>query len=168
MQENENFHESKNRIFSFLNSFLKFFKKELTYTFYCTLVQFVKFGVVGVTNTIIAYILNVIVLLILQPLGVSWDFIAGNIISFALSVLWSFYWNNRLVFKVQNGKTRSVGKTLLKTYISYGVTGIILNNALSILWINVLGVSKFIAPLVNLLLSVPLNFIINKFWAFKE
>ena len=152
MQENENFHESKNRIFSFLNSFLKFFKKELTYTFYCTLVQFVKFGVVGVTNTIIAYILNVIVLLILQPLGVSWDFIAGNIISFALSVLWSFYWNNRLVFKVQNGKTRSVGKTLLKTYISYGVTGIILNNALS----------------MNLLLSVPLNFIINKFWAFKE
>lgn len=132
------------------------------------LVQFIKFGIVGVSNTIISYVLNVMVLLILQPLDVSWDFVAGNTVAFVLSVLWSFYWNNRLVFKVQEGEKRSIWKTLLKTYISYGFTGIILNNVLSLLWINVLGISKFIAPLLNLILSVPLNFIINKFWAFKE
>ena len=59
--------------------------------------QFVKFGMVGLSNTLLSYILNVMVLLILMPFSVSWDFFAGNIVGFVLSVLWSFYWNNRLV-----------------------------------------------------------------------
>ena len=132
------------------------------------LLQFLMFGIVGVTNTIISYVLNVLVLLAMRPFEVSWDYVVGNIVSFVLSVLWSFYWNNRFVFTVEDGKQRQVGKALLKTYISYGFTGIILNNLLSWLWINILGISKYIAPLINLIISVPLNFIINKFWAFKE
>ena len=36
--------------------------------------QFVKFGVIGLSNTLLSYILNVIVLLILAPFSVSWDF----------------------------------------------------------------------------------------------
>ena len=133
-----------------------------------SLIQFIKFGLIGVTNTAIGYILNVLVLLILKPYGVAWDYIAGNLISFFLSVLWSFYWNNKYVFTLEKGKTRNIGKTLLKTYTSYGFTGILLNNLLSYLWIEKLGISKYIAPLINLIISVPLNFLINKFWAFEE
>ena len=129
--------------------------------------QFVKFGVIGLSNTLLSYILNVIVLLILAPFSVSWDFFAGNIVGFVLSVLWSFYWNNRFVFTVKEGEHRSVWKALLKTYLSYGFTGIILNNVLSWVWITQLGISKFIAPVINLLFSVPINFIMNKLWAFK-
>lgn len=132
-----------------------------------SLLQFIKFGIIGVTNTGISYVLNVLVLLVLKPLNVSWDFIAGNMVAFILSVLWSFYWNNRFVFTEQEGEKRSIWRTLLKTYVSYGVTGIVLNNVLSWLWISVFGVSKFVAPLINLIISVPLNFIINKLWAFK-
>ena len=61
-----------------------------------------------------------------------------------------------------------MGKALLKTYMAYGFTGIILNNILSFIWIDKVGISKFIAPLINLIVSVPLNFIINKLWAFKS
>lgn len=129
--------------------------------------QFVKFGVIGLSNTLLSYILNVIVLLILAPFSVFWDFFAGNIVGFVLSVLWSFYWNNRFVFTVKEGEHRSVWKALLKTYLSYGFTGIILNNVLSWVWITQLGISKFIAPVINLLFSVPINFIMNKLWAFK-
>ena len=129
--------------------------------------QFVKFGVIGLSNTLLSYILNFIVLLILAPFSVSWDFFAGNIVGFVLSVLWSFYWNNRFVFTVKEGEHRSVWKALLKTYLSYGFTGIILNNVLSWVWITQLGISKFIAPVINLLFSVPINFIMNKLWAFK-
>ena len=32
---------------------------------------------------------------------------------------------------------------------------------------NAFGNSKFIAPLINLIISVPVNFIMNKMWAFK-
>lgn len=131
-------------------------------------VQFIKFGLIGATNTIISYVLNILVLLFMEPLDVSWDFIAGNVVAFVLSVLWSFYWNNKLVFTVKEGENRSILKTLIKTYLAYGFTGIILNNILSWLWINVLFISKYIAPLINLIISVPLNFIINKKWAFKN
>lgn len=132
------------------------------------IIQFVKFGIIGVSNTVISYVINLLVLLFLEPLNVGWDYFAGNIISFLLSVLWSFYWNNRFVFTVNEGETRSVGRALLKTYISYGFTGIILNNILSWIWIEIFDISKFIAPLINLIVSVPLNFLINKFWAFKK
>lgn len=133
-----------------------------------TLVQFIKFGVIGVSNTLVSYVLNVLVLLILRPYRLSWDYVAGNVVAFVLSVLWSFYWNHRFVFTDEGGEKRNLWWTLLKTYLAYGFTGIVLNNLLSYVWINRLGVSKFVAPLINLIISVPLNFIINKFWAFRK
>ena len=132
-----------------------------------SLVQFVKFGLVGVTNTAISYVINILVLKLLQPYQLPWDYVAGNVVAFALSVLWSFYWNNKYVFRKGEGRKRSLGKALLKTYVAYGLTGIVLANALSYVWINVFGVSKYVAPLINLVISIPLNFIINKFWAFR-
>lgn len=129
--------------------------------------QFVKFGLVGLSNTLLSYVLNIGTLFLLKPWNLSWDYFAGNMVGFVLSVLWSFYWNNKYVFTATDGEKRNPWKALLKTYISYGFTGIILNNIFSWLWITKLGVSKMIAPLINLIISVPLNFIINKFWAFK-
>ena len=131
------------------------------------LVQFVKFGVIGVTNTLLSYVLNVITLMLLKPYEISWDYVIGNLVGFFLSVLWSFYWNNKLVFTLENGQKRHLGKALLKTYISYSFTGIFLCNVLSYVWIDLLGISKLIAPMINLVISVPINFLINKFWAFR-
>ena len=71
------------------------------------LLQFMKFGLIGVSNTVVSYLLNVAVLMALAPMKVSWDFIVGNIVAFVLSVLWSFYWNSRFVFTVKDGKKRS-------------------------------------------------------------
>lgn len=132
-----------------------------------SLVQFVKFGLVGVTNTALSYVVNILVLKLLQPLHVPWDYVAGNVVAFVLSVLWSFYWNNKYVFRKGEGQKRNLGKALLKTYVAYGLTGIVLANVLSWVWINVFGISKYVAPLINLVISIPLNFIINKFWAFR-
>ena len=133
-----------------------------------SLVQFMKFGLVGVTNTILSYSINVLVLKLLQPYGLSWDYVAANLIAFLLSVLWSFHWNNKYVFTEAEGEKRNKWHALLKTYISYGFTGIILTNILSYVWINLFGISKYIAPLINLVISIPLNFLINKLWAFKS
>ena len=132
-----------------------------------SLAQFVKFCMVGVTNTILSYGINVLVLKSLQPYEFSWDYIAGNVIAFVISVAWSFYWNNKYVFVAGEGQRRNSLLALLKTYISYGFTGIILTNVLSYIWIIILDISKYITPLINLVISIPLNFIINKFWAFK-
>ncbi len=76
--------------------------------------------------------------------------------------------DNKYVFTIEEGKSRSIGKALLKTYVSYGFTGIILNNILSWIWVSVLCISKYIAPIINLVASVPINFFMNKLWAFRE
>ena len=83
-----------------IKRFFKVFHVELADKTAESLVQFIKFGMIGVTNTVISYVLNVLVLLALKPLNVSWDFIVGNMVAFILSVLWSFYWNNRFVFNL--------------------------------------------------------------------
>lgn len=146
----------------------KILKKDQDENAVNSLVQFVKFGIVGVSNTVISYVINVLVLLVMKPMDVSWDYFVGNIVSFILSVLWSFYWNNKYVFTLEEGKSRSIGKALFKTYVSYGFTGIILNNILSWIWVSVLCISKYIAPIINLVASVPINFFMNKLWAFRE
>ena len=132
-----------------------------------SLAQFVKFGVVGASNTLVSYLINVAVLKLLQPLNLSWDYVAGNVAAFLLSVLWSFYWNNKYVFTAREDEERSLWRTLLKTYVAYGFTGIVLTNVLSWVWVDVLGVSKYVAPALNLVISIPLNFAINKLWAYR-
>ena len=131
--------------------------------------QFVKFGIVGVSNTVISYVLYVVSLLIFQEMGIlkSTDYLVAQVIAFVLSVLWSFFWNNKIVFTVEEGQSRCLWKALLKTYVSYSFTGLFLNSILLILWVKYLGISEFVAPIINLLISVPVNFIINKFWAFR-
>lgn len=135
---------------------------------FAKITQFVKFGIVGFSNNVIFYLVNLAVLFLLKNQDLSWDYMAGNIAGFLVSVLWSYYWNNKYVFKQGGNENRSALKTLLKTYMAYGFTGIVLNNALSYLWITVFGMSKYIAPLINLFLTVPINFILNKLWAFKS
>ena len=132
-----------------------------------SLTQFIKFCLVGVTNTLVSYGVNVLVLFLLKPYRLTWDYVAGNIVAFLLSVLWSFFWNNKLVFTVEKGQKRNIFSALLKTYVAYGFTGILLNNVLSYVWIEILGISKLVAPLINLIVSIPVNYLINKNWAFK-
>lgn len=132
--------------------------------------QFVKFCLVGVSNTLLSYVINAAVIFSFNEIFHIFPntyFIWGNTIAFIISVAWSFYWNSRYVFDLQTGKRSFPWKALVKTYISYGFTGIILSNILSVLWIRGLGISEYIAPLLNLVLSIPINFLMNKLWAFK-
>lgn len=129
------------------------------------LAQFIKFGLVGLSNTLLSYAIYLLTLLILSPLKLSWDYFVASVLSFVLSVLWSYFWNNRFVFK-QDSKKRSFWKSLFKTYLSYAFTGIILGNILLYVWVALLDIPKTLAPLLSLVITVPLNFLLNKYWAF--
>lgn len=153
-----------------LDMIFKLVKRDLTNKIYQNFMQFVKFGIVGLSNTIISYVIYVVSLLLFQQIGIliNSGYLVAQVIAFVLSVLWSFYWNNKIVFSLQEGEERSVFKALIRTFISYSFTGLFLNSILLIFWVKVMHVSEFIAPIINLLVSVPLNFVINKFWAFKK
>lgn len=126
------------------------------------LCQFVKFGLVGISNTVISYVTYVICIY----LGA--HYFLANALGFVLSVLNSFYWNNKYVFACENGEKRSWVWTLIKSFISYGSTGILLASLLLYVWVDILSISEYIAPLINLIITIPLNFVLNKLWAFRK
>lgn len=153
-----------------INICFKLLGKDLTDEAFLMIEQFVKFGIVGLSNTVLSYAIYVSGLIILKKMNFSseYDYLLAQVLAFILSVLWSFYWNNKMVFVLGEGKRRSTCKTLVKTFVSYSFTGLFLNSVLLVLWVKVLGISELIAPIINLMISVPLNFLINKFWAFKQ
>lgn len=130
--------------------------------------QFIRFGIVGLSNTLISYLTYLFVLLFLKQINyfIGFDYIVSQGIAFFIGVIWSFLLNNKFVFGNKENKNLLI--TFLKVLISYSFTGLFLNSLLLYFWVQILDVSEFIAPIINLLVSVPLNFILNKNWAFKS
>ena len=120
--------------------------------------QFIKFGLVGVSNTLI----SLAVYYIFVWIDKSW-YLAGNTAGFIVSVLNAYYWNSKYVFR-KSGKGNA--KPLLKTYLSYGST-FILGTVLLYVMVRFLHISEMLAPMINLAVTVPINFLLNKFWTFK-
>lgn len=160
----------KSKLYDFIESVLNILHIPHSEHNVLNIVQFLEFGVVGLSNTIISYIVYAITLMTLKSCGLfpQWDFVIAQINMFFLSVLWSFYWNNKYVFAQRDGEKRSIWKALIKTYIAYSFTGLFLNSFLLTLWVQYFHISEYIAPIINLLFSVPINYLINKLWAFRS
>lgn len=124
--------------------------------------QFIKFGIVGVSNTLISYVVYVVLV------NIHIDYLMASIMGFIISVLNSYYWNNKYVFKKNKDDQRVWWKVLIKTFMSYAGTGLILSNVLLVIWVEYFKISELVAPLINLVITVPMNFFINKYWAFKK
>lgn len=157
-----------------------------------SLIQFIKFGIVGVSNTLVNYLVYVIFV----ALGV--HYVIANALGFIISVLNAYFWGSRFVFKEDKTKEKRVWwKVLLKTYASYAL-GFGINTVLLILWIDLLNIgqyfgfvgdiigwasgfmgflpenmtaeeiSEIVAPVLNMFVTVPINFVVNKFWAYRQ
>lgn len=125
------------------------------------IVQFIKFGLVGVSNTAVSMAVYYLFLWIDEDL-----YMVGSIMGTILSILNAFIWNDRFVFTGNDRDFRSTMIRLGKTYVSYGGTSL-LSTVLLWLEVTLLHVSKVYAPIVNLLITIPLNYLINKFWTFN-
>ena len=156
------------------------------------LIQFIKFGIVGVSNTLVNYI----VYLIFYSIGV--PYLIANALGFIISVLNAWFWGSRFVFKEDETKQKRVWwQVLLKTYASY-LLGFFLNTVLLWVWVDVTNIGQYfgfvgdminavtgivgiepteftaeklsgiIGPIANIVVVVPINFVINKFWAYRQ
>lgn len=125
------------------------------------IVQFIKFGIVGLSNTFLSYIIYAACVL------AGMHYFVGSILGFIASVLNSFFWNNRYVFQKGNQGEKWL-VTLGKTFVAYAGTGLVLTNILLFVEIDIFHLPELAAPIVNLVITVPLNFLLNKLWAFKD
>jgi len=147
--------------------------------------QFVKFGLVGVSNTLISYATEMVgyyllfahaqfsgMVQLLAALGITATgeqvrVVVVTLLGFLLSVSNAYFWNSRYVFKT--GEKRSTGqhiRAFLRTAACYALTGLVLSPAMKI-WLGSLSVPFYLASPATLIITIPLNFLLNKFWAFS-
>lgn len=134
------------------------FKTNSKEDFYKLVKQFIKFGIVGVSNTLLSLAIYYILVFI------NVNYLIANVIAFIISVLNAYYWNNKYVFKNTNNSTF---KKLIKVYLSYGIT-FLLSTLFLYIMVDCISISKYIAPIINLIITIPLNFLLNKLWAFNK
>lgn len=150
------------------------------------LAQFVRFGLVGVSNTVVSYVVYAL------TFGLTDNYFLANVFSWLLSVLHAYVWQNIFVFREDTKLQKRVWwKVLLKTYAAYAVTGLFFNNVLLWLWVDIIDVSRFctglitmlsehgivltgrefaglLGPILNMVFVIPINFAMNKFWAYRQ
>lgn len=117
---------------------------------------------VGVSNTLLSYIIYV------SCIYIGIHYILANAIGFFVSVLNAYYLSNRFVFVKQEGEKRNHFRALFKTYITYGSSELLLASMLLYLFVEVCGANEYIAQLLCLTATVPMNFLLNKYWSFAK
>lgn len=117
--------------------------------------QFIKFGIVGAVNTISSWIIYYTLLYF------HIHYIVSTTIAYILSSIIGFVLNRIWVFKSKN----KVSSSLIKYIITYG-SSFFLNIGLMYLFVDIIGVSDRIAPILVLLFTIPYNYIFSRLWVF--
>ena len=124
--------------------------------------QFVKFGIVGLSNTVISLAVYELCLY----LGV--HYLLADPIGLVVSVVNAYYWNNRCVFGDGQKKPFSHHvRMYFKSLAAYGGTAVV-NLLLLALWVEVVGIPEWLAPIINMAVTIPVNFLVNKYWTFGK
>lgn len=135
------------------------------------LLQFIGFGIIGGINTVLSLLIfNGCYYLLFNE---NYEQVS-NLIGFVITVFISFILNRTFVFKKsENSEGEGDKETpwyieLIKVYISYAFTGIFLVGILLHVEKNYLDIPLWIGSMLNLIITVPVNFILNKLWAYKN
>lgn len=151
-----------------------------------SLMQFVKFGIVGMSNTAISYAIEILCYYVLfvqtefsvfrrlcSILGIEFSvetarILFTSILAFVVSVTNSYYWNNKHVFGSKEKKSIMQHiSTYLKTAACYALTGLFLAPWAKT-WLGEQGIPYWFSTLLVLIVTIPLNFVMNKLWAFRK
>jgi len=120
-------------------------------------VQFVKFGIVGVSNTLLAFAIYTV---LLKVFGV-W-YLAASAIGFVVGAVNGFLLNRRWTF------AGHVGDSL--TPVRWGVvqsSGLALNLALLYLFVDGAGVEKLLGQAFATAIVTVITFLVNRAWTFR-
>ena len=121
-------------------------------------IRFIKFGMVGVINTLV----NWIIFFILNALGMY--YIVANIIAYILGTVNSYLWNTLWVFKY---KDKASTETTIK-FIILNLIGLGLNTGILYVLVDLCNLNKFIGLVITTAIVMIINYIVNKLWVFSK
>jgi putative flippase GtrA len=119
--------------------------------------QFVKFGIVGVSNTLIAF---AVYTLLLKAFGV-W-YVAASGIGFAIGAINGFLWNRAWTFKGHVGDAL----TPVRWFVVQGC-GLLLDLGLVYLLVDGTGMDKLLGQAVTTVVVTVITFFVNRAWTFR-
>ncbi|EPC84308.1 hypothetical protein Lpp37_00927 [Lacticaseibacillus paracasei subsp. paracasei Lpp37] len=120
--------------------------------------QFIGFGLVGGVNTILTYLIYLTLYQLINPT-------AAMGVGYGLTSMFGLFLNDTWVFKAKD--RRQLKTVAPRYYLSYGLT-FILSLVLTSFWNDFLRLPKPLAPMFALMITVPTNFLLSKFWVFRE
>ena len=91
----------------------------------------------------------------------------ANTVSWIIAVLFAFWINRVMVFQVKGGAAGDIVKELVQFAGGRLVSFFVFEQGLMLL-LKVIGVSNFINRIVVLIFVMVFNYVISKFWIFKE
>lgn len=121
--------------------------------------QVIKFGLVGVANTLIS-----LALLFFLEEVVKMDIRIANPLAYLLGTVNSFYLNKKWTFK-------SEGKVHKEGPLFFAVIGVawLIQYVIAVYWmVGILHWDKFVAQVIGMVLFTGLNFVGQKFITFKS
>lgn len=119
--------------------------------------KFIKFCCVGASNLCV----SLCVYYILLYINVHYQI--ANVFGFILGSLNGYFWNGRWVFKT-NKKT--IG-SFVRFYVTYLGTWL-LSTIMLYIWVELLEISSVVAPIINVAVTTPINYVLNKRWTFNN
>jgi len=123
-----------------------------------SLIQFIKFGLVGVTNTLITAF---VIWILLKGFHYS-DYIS-NFIGYIIGLTNSFIWNRKWTFE---SKTK-LSVTIFKFIVTFAISYLFQLGNLYLL-LHFTSIDPYICQLISIVVYTCINFALNKYYTFKN
>lgn len=124
--------------------------------------QFVKFAIVGASNTLCDYALYIV--LTRGWLGFQLHFVSAQFLAFLGAMLNSYILNKRWTFRHSDSRHH----IHLTKFFLVNVMTLLLNEALLLLLVGRLGVYDLLAKGIAIIPVTLWNFAANKYWTFRQ
>jgi putative flippase GtrA len=119
-------------------------------------IQLAKFGVVGASG----YAVYVVIYALLLGHGAH----RSAAVAFVVSACSNYWWNRHWTFAQSKGHFGQQGlRFVVVSAVAFGA-----NQLWLYLFLDVLGLGKFVAGAISILCVTPLNFLGNKLWSFRR
>lgn len=119
--------------------------------------KFLKFGLVGILNTLI----TIISYIMLIEFGM--NYLVANCVSYFIGVINSYYWNKNWVFQ-----SASKDLTLILKFLAVNLVVLAFNTIILFILVDKLLINKFISQFFAIGIGMIINFFLNKLWTFNK
>ncbi len=123
-----------------------------------SIIQFFKFGVVGVINTLITAL---VIWILLKVFHFSDYF--SNIVGYIAGLINSFIWNRKWTF----AGNHKIKDTVFKFIITFAISYLLQLGNLYLL-LNYTNIDAYFCQLLSVVVYTIANFVLNKFYTFKS